>query len=888
MTSKIFSQLTNGSSVSFNTANDILILDTASAAGYTVGTSAAGTSFTAGGKTITLSHVALGALTSSNVSVPGGSVVVVGDNTTATDLDDLAQGAGGVLVTVPGSGNDLIYGLGGSDVINGQDGADIIFGNAGNDTITEDANEAAGDVIHAGADNDVIDGSAANEGFTAYGDNGSDTITGGTGSDTINGNAGNDSIVAAAGAAGTDIIHGGAGDDVISYSANVITGGSVLIEGDLGNDTLTAGAGATYTINGGAGADSIIGAAGVDLINGNAGNDTIGDAAGADTVHGGADNDSITLSVADTTADLVYGDKGNDTIVVAAGNSGADTIFGGEGTDSIDISAATTTGITVSGDAGADTIKISANGTTIGAHTVSGGAGADTFQVWLDGGATTDVSTITDFGLGADTLSLTNDALNAAGMENQLTSSTLILENGNTGTIGNDERVVITLASASGTINVTNNTSSATSLVLYNTGTTGATLTGGAGNDLVLSLYGDDSISAGSGADSISSGDGNDTILGGDGADTILAGAGNDSIDAGTDASADSIVAGAGNDTVAIADDAVLVVDGGTGTNEIDITGAASETFAFADAGIEGFNTVKLGGTGAITLTFAEYTASGTDIAAGDTVTIIASTVTSGTLTITDSQETNVHFNVTGTGGADVITLDSSDAYGHTVSGGDGADAITGGGSADSLIGGADNDTLLGAEGVDTITTGTGSDTVTLDYSNVGTEADTITDFNASGTDVIALDMSALETAGTSGVNANASDFVILAASTSVADTDAIVVQDLTATAAAGAGATVFNLVGATFANTDAVETALEAGGSFALTGLNAAVAQYDSFVVTYSDGVDAHVAIATFVANPGATISALDLHVVNIATLSGNAAITAGEFVAGNFDWIA
>ncbi|MEV6580432.1 hypothetical protein AB0M92_19960 [Streptomyces sp. NPDC051582] len=87
--------------------------------------------------------------------------------------------------------------------------------------------------------------------------------------------------------------------------------------------------------------------------------------------------------------------------------------------------------------------------------------------------------------------------------------------------------------------------------------TTGATLTGGSGDD---SLYGgdaNDTLEGGEGADFLSGGAGNDTLIGSSGRDRILGGDGNDSIE-GRNGS-DFIDAGAGND----------VVDGGNGNDQV-------------------------------------------------------------------------------------------------------------------------------------------------------------------------------------------------------------------------------------------------------------------------------------------------------------------------------
>jgi hypothetical protein len=284
---------------------------------------------------------------------------------------------------------------------------------------------------------------------------------------------------------------------------------------------------------------------------------------------------------------------------------------------------------------------------------------------------------------------------------------------------------------------------------------------------------------------------------------------------------------------------------------------------------------------------------------AGATVTNTLSgthTFAAGTVNVSGTQALNLgtwnggtSTTINATGFAAVLTVTNSVASG-TVQGGTAADVISGGAGAQALAGGDGADTLNGGAGVDQLTGGAGVDTHVLANSQAGAEADIVTDFTtgASG-DQFDVDISALETAGAPGVNANATDFVVLNTATSTADTDAITIQELSATAAAAANANVFVLIGGTFANVAAVQTALEAGGTRAITGLAAGVAQWDTFLVVYSDGTNAFLAVAiqdTETTDDG-DFEANDLTVVNIARINGVTSITAGGFNAANFDFI-
>jgi Ca2+-binding RTX toxin-like protein len=103
-----------------------------------------------------------------------------------------------------------------------------------------------------------------------------------------------------------------------------VTGG--VDDDDLGPDGLH---GARWTINGGAGDDTLTGSDENDVINGGVGEDDINARPGNDVVHGDADDDTITGY---TDNDKVYGDAGDDNI---DGDAGDDLIVGGPGRDKL-------------------------------------------------------------------------------------------------------------------------------------------------------------------------------------------------------------------------------------------------------------------------------------------------------------------------------------------------------------------------------------------------------------------------------------------------------------------------------------------------------------------------------------------------------------------------
>jgi Ca2+-binding RTX toxin-like protein len=178
------------------------------------------------------------------------------DNLTYTDATFAAPGAGSfngtgnaiANVITGGTGADSLSGLGGNDTLNGGAGADAMNGGDGNDTfvvdnagdvVTEGAGGASGtDLVQttlnaytltANVENLTYTGAGT---FAGTGNAQNNTITGGAGVDTLNGLGGDDQLI---GLGGADILTGGDNNDTLN--------------GGLGNDTMTGGAGNdTYVV----------------------------------------------------------------------------------------------------------------------------------------------------------------------------------------------------------------------------------------------------------------------------------------------------------------------------------------------------------------------------------------------------------------------------------------------------------------------------------------------------------------------------------------------------------------------------------------------------------------------------------------------------------------
>jgi D-alanyl-D-alanine carboxypeptidase len=182
---------------SFDPKTETLKIEAASAASADIG---AGHNFDAsfGAAAITL-PLDLKSVTTSNVRFADGSVLVVGDNKTATLRDDAANNidiardyasaAGKDNQVLGHGGDDKIWGGSGNDKLLGGDGNDSIFGRTGNDQL--------------------------------FGGNGNDRLHGGDGNDRLDGGDGRDFL---SGGNGRDFLTGGAGRDVFDFDSVWETG----------------------------------------------------------------------------------------------------------------------------------------------------------------------------------------------------------------------------------------------------------------------------------------------------------------------------------------------------------------------------------------------------------------------------------------------------------------------------------------------------------------------------------------------------------------------------------------------------------------------------------------------------------------------------------------
>jgi Ca2+-binding RTX toxin-like protein len=254
MTIYKLSEITEGQSITFNAATDVLSFDMAGVSAANpelflfVGPSG---TFSAGGKTFTLSvNGSLAALTTSNVVFQDGSKLVVGDDTTSFGFGNgLHDDAANVLVG--GAGNDYLTGLGGDDVLQGKGGNDYlplsvanldfghdtVSGGAGSDWISIGRNPAipAGATINlrTGAVTTTY-GSAEISGIeNAFGSPHADLLIGNASNNALDGYLGNDTLI---GGRGADTLIGGAGADVFVFSAALGTSWDRILIFEHGSD----------------------------------------------------------------------------------------------------------------------------------------------------------------------------------------------------------------------------------------------------------------------------------------------------------------------------------------------------------------------------------------------------------------------------------------------------------------------------------------------------------------------------------------------------------------------------------------------------------------------------------------------------------------------------
>jgi Ca2+-binding RTX toxin-like protein len=506
------------------------------------------------------------------------------------------------------------------------------------------------------------------------------TVTGGTGTNSVTVGAGHTSALTVALVAGTDTM-------TASASAAAITVTALADDVDS-SDTITGGSGTgdTLTITN----ENATGLVAADLANVtgfetfNFATDvlstafTVDDGMVASGATAALDGTALTTTV--FTADLSAETDGAYT--VTAGGTGAHVVTLGNKNDSY---TSTSTGVdTVVATAGTNTISTGAGNDIItggtGADSMTGGAGDDSFRFIT---ANLTLADTIAGGAGDDTLQLTTDGSTVVDADFTLATSveTLTTTAGARMTLA----TIGTLAEAAGLTTVNFADTTAVDKLVVGSGFTSA-LTVDLDNDTTLNTL---DASAYTGTLTVTAADGD-------------------------------------------LDTTASTLTGGTGTaDEIQIT-AGGNAIASADlANVSGFEKITaVGYAGGLNITLNDA-----NIAAGETLTIDATSFDDDVLTVDASNETSGSLVITADGTGDhQITLGSgNDTYTSTSSAGEdvtataGNNTISTGGGADIIIAGTDDDN---------ITAGSGDDTVRFATANL-TSGDTVD--GGAGTDSISM-----------------------------------------------------------------------------------------------------------------------------------------------------
>jgi Ca2+-binding RTX toxin-like protein len=409
-----------------------------------------------------------------------------------------------------------VFGQGGNDTItisevNGALPTSLQFGGAGNDVLT---GGGANDQLFGQGGNDTLLGKGGND--LEFGDVGNDTLTGGDADDQVFGQNGNDRMIWSPGddtdlnegGVGTDTVevNGGNGDEVFQatpngtrvrfdrltpapFSIDIGTAEKLTLNANGGNDQFSAIGGLAalmqFTVDGGAGNDTILGSNGADSLLGGDGND------------------------------FVDGNGGNDTALLGAGDDdfqwdpgdGSDTVEGQDGADRM----------IFNGSANAERMEVSANGGRVRFTRDVAAITMDLNDVeTIDTRALAGVDNlIVDDLSGTDVTQVDWDLAGNGGVDDGAADNVTV--NGTTG----DDVAVVTTSGPNAQVN-----GFAAVVQVIGAGIATDRLT-------VQGLDGDDVIDASSGlANSVpltlDGGNGNDILLGGAGDDTLLGGAGDD------------------------------------------------------------------------------------------------------------------------------------------------------------------------------------------------------------------------------------------------------------------------------------------------------------------------------------------------------------------------
>ena len=216
-----------------------------------------------------------------------------------------------------------LFGGAGNDTLTGGSGGDQLFGQAGNDTLL---GKGGSDLLFGGLDNDTITGGDADD--QAFGESGNDRMIwnpgddtdlneGGAGTDTVEVNGGNGAETFTTTTNGTRVRFDRV--DPAPFSIDIGTSEKLVLNANGGDDRYSAtgnlAALIQITVDGGAGADDLLGSNGADPLNGGDGNDFVDGQQGNDVAFLGAGDDTFQWDPGDG-SDTVEGQADTDTMLL--------------------------------------------------------------------------------------------------------------------------------------------------------------------------------------------------------------------------------------------------------------------------------------------------------------------------------------------------------------------------------------------------------------------------------------------------------------------------------------------------------------------------------------------------------------------------------------------
>jgi len=385
---------------------------------------------------------------------------------------------------------------------------------------------------------------------------GGDSIVGGAGSDIIDSGDGNDTVN---GASGNDSIVLGTGDDFLIVQSGELDGNDVTVAGGTGYDTIQlvnpvkSSPGTPVNITAVL-ADEVTGIQKVEIV----------------------DNENV---------------YNNNTVTVTLDNgySNLEPLLPYGPTRSV---------IAIDGsalDAG-ERLIVDTRGYSLNPHAVdgdvsiTGGAGDDLFYMGHDLQSDDTI----DGGAGIDRILVNSVTVDADFMHVSNVEQLELLDPGSA--------VLAGYAQAAGILSVFGSAGNDT--VNASGYTVGLYVDGAAGNDIITTCSGDDTVYGGLGNDSITTNGGNDNVDGGDGNDTIITGDGNDTIIMGL--GTDSVVAGNNDDYIKVSGFGAAAqltesdtITGGDGNDTVSLQNQNDTVDASVDLGkVTSVENFKLEGNG--------------------------------------------------------------------------------------------------------------------------------------------------------------------------------------------------------------------------------------------------------------------------------------------------